>query len=267
MQRVSLGRDAELRIVRPAKRSSTGPVPALLHIHGGGMVLRMPESFLLANARAIIAHARARGLGDVVVCASTYRLAPADPFPAGVDDNAAALQYMRKNAAELGIDAARIVVGGESAGGHFTMAVVLRDIDQNHNGFPPVSAIVPVIAPFDMSPGWNATGSFFNFVDFGFNPELMDDILRIYCVAPCDASSKLVSPLRASNAELAKLPPTFIRSHSRDPFSDSSEMFANRLRAVGVHVQHDRCFGCLHSTFTTGSFLMDIYADAFAHVQ
>jgi acetyl esterase/lipase len=97
--------------------------PAVLYIHGGGMVLGSPQTEAVGSGRV------AREL-DAVVVSPDYRLAPEHPFPAALDDCMAALRWMRDNADELGIDPDRIAVTGSSAGGGLSAAVAQRAHDE-----------------------------------------------------------------------------------------------------------------------------------------
>lgn len=97
--------------------------PAVLHLHGGGMVVGSPQFEAVESGRL------AREL-DAVVVAPDYRLAPEFPFPAALDDCMATLRWMRDNAAELGIDCERIAVAGSSAGGGLSAAVAQRSSDE-----------------------------------------------------------------------------------------------------------------------------------------
>ncbi|MFI6309695.1 alpha/beta hydrolase [Nocardia fusca] len=97
--------------------------PALLYIHGGGFIEGSPQS------ERRMAADLARGV-DAVVVSPNYRLAPENPFPAGLDDCMAALRYMRAHAAGLGIDADRIAVMGASAGGGLAGSVAQRCYDE-----------------------------------------------------------------------------------------------------------------------------------------
>ena len=100
-----------------------GRRPAVLYIHGGGMVLGSPQTEAVGSGRM------AREL-DAVVVSPDYRLAPEHPFPAALDDCMAALRWMRDNADELGIDPDRIAVTGSSAGGGLSAAVAQRAHDE-----------------------------------------------------------------------------------------------------------------------------------------
>lgn len=97
--------------------------PAVLTLHGGGMIVGSPQLELGTHGRL------ARELGAVVV-SPDYRLAPENPFPAALDDCMARLQWMRQNADDLGIDVDRIAVVGRSAGGGLAAAVAQRSHDE-----------------------------------------------------------------------------------------------------------------------------------------
>src|SRR5436309_13270344 len=100
--------DVRVLIYQPP--GQTAPSPAVLHVHGGGFVLGVPEQNDAAN------RATALALGCLVVSVD-YRLAPETPWPGALEDCYAVLCWMHDNAAILGIDRARIAVAGESAGG------------------------------------------------------------------------------------------------------------------------------------------------------
>ncbi len=97
--------------------------PAVLHLHGGGMVVGSPQFEAFESGRL------AREL-DAVIVSPDYRLAPEHPFPAALDDCMATLRWMRDNAAELNIDCNRIAVAGSSAGGGLSAAVAQRSSDE-----------------------------------------------------------------------------------------------------------------------------------------
>lgn len=112
--------------VRVLVTTPDGPAPkrpAVLSLHGGGMIVGSPQLEQMTQGRI------ARDLGAVVV-APDYRLAPENPFPAALDDCMATLRWMREHADELGIDADRIAVAGASAGGGLAAAVAQRSHDE-----------------------------------------------------------------------------------------------------------------------------------------
>jgi acetyl esterase/lipase len=98
------------------------PLPALLWIHGGGYVLGNVEQDDLFAQRIALAV-------ECVVVSVDYRLAPEHPFPAPLEDCYAALSWLAGHADELGVDPARIAIGGASAGGGLAagLALLARD--------------------------------------------------------------------------------------------------------------------------------------------
>jgi acetyl esterase/lipase len=108
------GTQLRVRLYQPARRLAT--TPGLLWIHGGGFMLGSPEQDEAANLETV------RQLG-VSVAAVSYRLAPKWPFPAPLEDCYSALHWLHGHAAPLGIDSARIAVGGASAGGGLAAAL------------------------------------------------------------------------------------------------------------------------------------------------
>ena len=112
------------RVVLYERPGRDQPSGALLWIHGGGMVMGTPEQD----------HHFCSSLADelgIVVASVDYRLAPEDPFPAGLDDCVAALKSLDETAGELGVDPTRIAVGGASAGGGLAAALCQRTRDED----------------------------------------------------------------------------------------------------------------------------------------
>lgn len=114
------GQPLRLLVYRPIEPGS--PLPAILHIHGGGMVVGAPEmndaeNRLLSSAL------------PAVIVSVDYRLAPEHPYPAPLEDCYSALTWLNDKAAALGVDTARIVIKGESAGGGIAagLALLARD--------------------------------------------------------------------------------------------------------------------------------------------
>ena len=108
-----------LRLYRGAGTSETDALPALLFLHGGGWVLGDLDSH----------DGMCRRLANLAACrvvAVDYRLAPEHRFPAAIDDASAALAWMAANAPALGIDPARLAVGGDSAGGNLAAVLAIR---------------------------------------------------------------------------------------------------------------------------------------------
>jgi acetyl esterase/lipase len=224
-----------VRVYAPGDPPPARGRPALLDIHGGGFVLgsvEMEHSFAIAVAR---------DLGAVVV-AVEYRLAPEHPFPAGVEDCYAALVWMHENAKELGIDAARVGVGGQSAGGGLTAAMVLLARDR---GGPPVCfqflgipeldhrLDTPSMRAFVDTPMWNRPNAVTSW-EMYLGPD-HDGVVSPY------ASPAVATDLRG-------LPPAYVTTMEFDPLRDEGIIYAMRLMEAGVCVELHSYPGTFHGS-------------------
>ena len=219
------------------------PPAIVVFLHGGGWVICDLESHD-RHARMI-----ATGAGAVVVSVD-YRLAPEHRFPAALDDAYAALGWTAAHAAELGADAARLAVAGDSAGGNLAAAVAIAARDR---GGPPIAfqlLVYPVTDHrFDTtSYRDNGTGEWF----------LTEQHMRWYWdqyLGPGgDGTDPLASVLRA---DLHDLPPAFVMTGEHDPLRDEGEAYAAALRAAGVDVDSHRATGMFHGFFCLDDVLPD----------
>jgi acetyl esterase len=206
-----------VRVYRPAG-TSTGR-PLVVHFHGGGFVfgdLRQGDWMCGLVAKEL----------DAIVVSVDYRLAPKHPFPAGVDDCYAAVVWAAEHAEELGADADRLAVMGESAGGNLAAVVALMARD---NGTPRIrhqSLLYPVTGARDTeSRRVNADAFILTAADMKRYDELYGG----------DQEDWRVSPLKA--ASFAGLPPALIEVAGHDPLHDDGVLYAEALRAASVHVQ------------------------------
>jgi acetyl esterase/lipase len=202
------------------------PLPAIFHIHGGGYVMGSPMIMDTTN-RQLSAEL------SCVVVSVVYRLAPETAFPGSIEDCYAALTWLFTNATALGIDATRVGIKGESAGGGLAAALALMTRDRGE--FSPIfqnlkapmlddrtclrADISPYIGEFLWTPdqnrfGWTAL--------LGHAPGI-------------EGVSAYAAPARA--VELAGLPPTFISVGSIDLFLEENLEYARRLAVAGVPVE------------------------------
>ena len=195
--------------------------PCLLFLHGGGWMLGDLDSH-----DGICRRIAARTGGCVL--AVDYRLAPEHPFPAAVDDSVAALEYLAQNASRLGIDPARIAVGGDSAGGNLAAVLALMGRD----GTAPRTMFQLLLYP---ATDLRMTGRGYDRVTEGV---LTGDAMRYfvghYVPDPADRSDWRASPLLADSVEGA--PPAFVLTVGHDPLLDEGLAYAERLRQAGVTV-------------------------------
>jgi acetyl esterase len=211
--------------------------PAVLHIHGGGMVIGSAHGFRRGPAAMAIA-------ADAVVVSVDYRLAPETPFPGPQEDCYAALAWLFGNADTLGVDPGRIAIAGESAGAGLAAAVALMARDR---GAPPLCAQILTYPMLDHRTGgpdcpWRnpVTGEFVwtrSHNRFGWDALRGDYALD-------DERIGWFSPARA--IDLSGLPPTWIGVGSLDLFVDESFDYARRLIASGVSTEFNCYAGAPH---------------------
>ena len=217
------------RIFRPTRESSA---PVLVYLHGGGLVMGSNHSF------EPLARALASASGAVVV-AVEYRLAPESPPPAQFEDAYAATEWVSRNAFELGVDAGRLAVIGDSAGGSLAAAVALAGRDR---GGPAICAQVLLYPGLDRD---MAAPSITSLADA---PMLSrDDIDYLHALADGDAGPPRDPYLvPAYAADLSGLPPAIVVTAGCDPIRDWGERYAERLRDAGVQTTVTRYPGMCH---------------------
>jgi acetyl esterase len=200
-----------------------GPLPVILFYHGGGFVVGSIDIFD-ALTRAI-----ANATGSIVVSAG-YRLAPAHPFPAAVDDAYAALLWVAANAERLGGDPARLLVAGESAGANLATVAALRARDENG---PAIAAQLLYYPPTDLTDTPYPSRDKFT-EDYGFSVRSGMAMFDAYVGHVENLRDPWISPLHA--ASLAGMPPTLMVTAGFDPLADSASAYAARLEQSGVPV-------------------------------
>ncbi len=219
------------RLYRP-RQPAARPLPALVFLHGGGCVFGDLDTHD-GLCRMLSAES-----GCAVVSVG-YRRAPEHRFPAALEDSYAATQWVAEHAAELGLDAGRIAVGGDSAGGGLA-AVVCQMAATNHG---PRLALQVLFCPvMDMRA---ATPSRRNLADGYFlNQATIDWMLQHYCATDIDLDDPRLSPLRATR--FSGLPPAQIHTAEFDPLRDEGEAYAQRLRQAGVGAHYTCHAGMIH---------------------
>jgi acetyl esterase len=229
------------RVYVPASAPTAG-APGLVFFHGGGWVVGSIESHdRLCRA---LAHR-----AELVVVSVDYRLAPEHPFPAAPDDAIAATRWVLENAALLGVDPARVAVGGDSAGGNLSAVVslALRD-DARRPAFQ-----LLIYPATDLT---RAMPSHALFADSYFLSKAAGDwYLGHYLRAPGDATKPLASPLFAG--DLSRLPPALVITAGFDPLRDEGKAYADRMREAGVEVEHVCVEGQMHGFLVMGGALRD----------
>ncbi|MGQ0582650.1 MAG: alpha/beta hydrolase [Reyranella sp.] len=219
-----------LRIYTPEGR---GPFPLMMFFHGSGFVLCSLDTHdgMCRNLAA--------GIGCVVVSVD-YRLAPEHKFPKGLDDCLAATRWAADNAAQLGIDPARIMVAGDSAGGNMAAVTALRVRDEGGPKLCGQMLLYPVTdyhTPGTPSYAENADG-------YGLTRDTMEWFWAHYLSSPMEAENPHASPLRAR--DVTGLPPAYVSSAEYDPLRDEAERYGMRLQQAGVPTKITRFPGMNH---------------------
>ena len=230
-----------LRVYRPITlRETNGRSPCLVFFHGGGWVIGDLESH--DAVCRILAHE-----GQILVIAVDYRLSPEHKFPAAVEDAIAATNWIAANADSLGIDPARLMVGGDSAGGNLA-AVVSQHARESG---PKIAAQVLIYPATDFRMSHPSHSE----------PEtsclLTHSVIRWfrdhYLTSLADGETLHASPARAES--LADLPPAYVLTAGADPLRDEGDEYAVRLRKAGVAVKHVTFPGQFHGFITMGKLL------------
>ena len=227
-----------LRLVRPAGVADAVALPLLVYFHGGGWVIGDLDTHDVA-CRTLAASA------GIAVLAVDYRLAPEHRFPAAVDDCIAAVRFARAEAAALGADAARIAVGGDSAGGNLAAVVclALRDAGEPLPAFQLL--IYPATDMRAVAPSHTANGQ-----GYMLTADSIAYYRGHYMPDAAEWADWRASPLLA--ADHAHLPPALVLTAGFDPLRDEGRQYADALSGAGVACQYICFERQIHGFVTMG---------------
>jgi acetyl esterase len=226
-----------LRLYRGLGTAAGVPLPVLVYFHGGGWTIGDLDT------HDIVCRTLANNAGCALVAAD-YRLGPEHKFPAAVEDCIAVTRWVAQQAGALGVDAARIAVGGDSAGGNLAtvVAITLRDA-----GGPPLAFQALVYPATDQRMDTASHAK------FGKGYLLTRDNMlwfRDNYLRRGDYDDWRASPLRAD--DLTRLPPAHIITAGYDPLLDEGRAYSERLVAAGVPVLYECFEGLAHGFLTMG---------------
>ena len=206
--------------------------PCLIYLHGGAFVLKAAP-----HHRNMVCEYALKTPCKVVFV--DYRLAPKHPFPVGVEDCYSAFEWVSRNTRELGIDADRIGIGGDSAGGALAAAVSLMARNRKARAMCFQMLIYPVtdarqetqsIAAFVDTPMWNA--------------RLNERMWKLYLRPGMTGNREYASPAEATSLE--NVPDSYIEVSEYDCLRDEGVRFAEALQRSGVGVELHRTRGTVH---------------------
>jgi len=230
------------RIYTPNKlRQTDGLAPCLVFFHGGGWVIGDLDTHDVVCRKLA-------DEGRLIVISIDYRRAPEHKFPAAVDDAIAATAWIATQAKEFGIDASRLVVGGDSAGGNLATVVAIAARDGNG---PAISGQVLIYPATDFTMAQPSHSE----------PEtsilLTHSVVRWfrdhYLNGTADVHDWRASPALAGT--LVGLPPAYVLTAGADPLRDEGDDYARRLEQAGVAVTYRTFPGQFHGLFTMGKLL------------
>lgn len=220
--------EVRVRVFRP---EGTEDTPALVYMHGGAWMQGSPETHWDITSRLA-------AWAGVSVYSVDYAKAPERPFPAAFDQVVAVIRWVSANAASLGIDPARLSVGGDSAGGNLAAAAALE-----------LRGEVALAGQLLVYPACDFDMTRPSMIENAEAPILqtkgMPGVNRMY--SPDETlltTDRRVAPLAAESH--AGLPPAFIAVAENDPLRDSGLAYADALKAAGVSVELNRGDGLIH---------------------
>jgi acetyl esterase len=244
--------DVQVRIVRPS--DAEGSLPVILYMHGGGWVLGN------AGTHDRLVRELACGAGAALVFVE-YDRSPEARYPVAIEQGYATARHIVREGAAHGLDPERMAIAGDSVGGNMTAAITLMAQERGDVRFVHQSMYYPVTdAAMD-------TGSYEQFAEgFFLTDKSMAWFWDCYCPDLERRSEPYASPLRASDEQLAGLPPALVIVDEADVLRDEGEAYGARLREAGVAVTTVRYDGITHD-FMMLNPLSDTHATRAAIAQ
>ncbi|MFI6923461.1 alpha/beta hydrolase [Nonomuraea spiralis] len=224
--------NVRVRIVKPA--ASSGPLPAVLYVHGGGWVLGN------AGTHDRLVRELAVGANAAVVFVE-YGRSPEARYPVAIEQAYATAQWITQYGSEEGLDGSRIAVAGDSVGGNMTAALTILAKRRGDVRFVHQSLYYPV------TDAAQDTDSYREFADGPYlTAKAMAWFWDAYTTDPVQRAEITASPLRATLEDLEGLPPAFVIVDENDVLRDEGEAYARKLIAAGVPTTTVRYNGTLH---------------------
>jgi acetyl esterase len=234
-RRVGTGpREVRVRIHRPDRGEAVPLAPALVYLHGGGWTLFSLDT----HDRVMREYAHRAG---VVVVGVDYALSPEAKFPTALEQTVGVVEWLRSHGSELGIDAARLAVGGDSAGGNLSVATALRLRDAGKGSILRAILLSYAAIDFECSP---ASIERYGGEAFMLTGEEMRQFWANYLASADQARDPYACPARA---DLRGLPPVFLGMSECDVLAEQNRAFAGALRAAGVETEAVVYPGTTHS--------------------
>lgn len=230
-----------MRGYRPASVAKTEALPVLVFFHGGGWTIGDLDTHDML-CRELASGARC------AVFSVEYRVAPEAPFPAAVEDCIAATEFVSKNSQALNIDAHRIAVGGDSAGGNLAAVVALHARDA---GGPPLCFQLLIYPATDQNLETDSLRR--NGEGYLLTRPLMERFRSNYLPRSADYADWRASPALARSH--VRLPPAFVLTAGFDPLLDEGRQYVELLARAGVEVSYRDYPDMIHGFIVMGGVL------------
>ena len=236
------GVNVSVRVYHPHAAQSHQALPGLVYLHGGGWTLGDLDTHdVLCRSLCLQA--------GIVVVSVDYRMGPEHKFPAAYDDTVAAFNWTVQHANALGIDASRIAIGGDSAGGNLSAAACLGLRGQSVQ--PAFQLLIyPATIMWQDTPSYHANGK-----GYMLTKESIAYYTENYLRNREDAKDWRASPQLADSH--AGLPPAFVMTAGFDPLRDEGLMYADALTKAGVSSQYICFERQIHGFITMGRVMQE----------
>lgn len=222
------GRRIFCRVYRPR---TDRPLPTMVYFHGGGWVWSSVDT----HDRLAREYAAA---GEVAVVSVDYALSPEAKFPQALEECAAVTRHLAAHGGEWGLDASRLLLGGDSAGSNLALATALLLRDTGGPALRGILAVYPVCDSNFETPSYREFGT-----GWGLSLERMSFYWNVYVPHAADRHHPLAAPLRA---DLRGLPPVLVHLAELDVLRSEGEALAAKLKGAGVPVELEIFPGVTH---------------------
>lgn len=226
-----------LKIYYPSRQSQSGMQPVILFMHGGGFIMGS------ANLYHPMVSRLAREC-DCIVVSVDYRLAPAHPFPAAINDAFLALSWLQENAGSIGADSSRIFVMGDSAGGNLATVLCLMCHDRQR---PQPAAQVLIYPAVSFSETITPSRHYFAMQKgqaYVLSEAFLRKVKTEYMGRESNDSLRYLSPLQAKIPP--DMPPAMLITAECDPLRDGGRAYAEKLAHEGFMIEHHEYSGMIH---------------------
>lgn len=240
------GIDIILYIYTPVEAAKTGPLPAVIYSHGGGMVFIPTDN---STHRRWLRSLAVQGVISIAVdFRNAFTAAGHNPFPAGLNDCAAAVKHISAHRAELGIS--KIVLQGESGGANLAITTALKA--KREGWVDEIAGVYGNVPYISNAYHWPRERMLAELPSLIENNEYVLDTKTMaafgYYYGPEDMENPQAWPYHASEEELRGLPPVVLDMNELDPLRDEGMVFYRKLVAAGVKAEAKVSLGITHGT-------------------